>query len=364
MTVDVGRQKTWTREGLIPALTFREQLKRKYRKYRAVLILVNSLGKAERALIERSLKNIERGSAARLREGARQFDAIFKEILGFYGVVAALDDLEALLASAGERTRVGENTYLLVPKYQLSRAFRHYEKALPIFPKLPLHARIGIDVGTIRETTREMEIFQLEASLFEDMAVLWNEAFRADAVAGRADSTKIQVKLAGASLRAVVKAVFNLLEGYLNGLACDILLKQTVTPEERTKLDEWDAARDRPRFLSLRDKVLQYPRIAIGLEHPPLQENSLPCMRRVLELEIALRHALIHPRPQVYATNPATFREATFFELSIDRVAALCDDVIELILKIADVVGPDYGDVSLWLFPRGSDGFFPESTFF
>jgi len=87
-------------------------------------------------------------------------------------------------------------------------------------------------------------------------------------------------------------------------------------------------------------------------------------MLRVLELETALRHALIHPRPQVYASDPATFREATFFELSIERVAALCDDAIELIFKIARVVGPEYGDVSLWLFRMSADGFFAEPTFY
>ena len=339
-------------------------MKRKYRKYRAVLILTNSLGKAERTLVDHSLENIERSPSRNLRTGAEQFDGILRKTLDYFGVVATLDELEAMLSSGGASARVGKNSYLCISKYWLSRAFRHYEKALPIFPKLPEHARVGIDVGTIRESTSEMEVFQLEASLFEDMAILWNEASRAEVAASRSDSSKVQVKLAGASMRAVAKAAFNLLEGYLNGLACDILSTASVSPEERSKLGEWDATRDRPRFLSLRDKLLQYPKIAVGAKHPPLEETALPCMRRVVELENALRHALIHPRPQVHVANPGIFREAAFFELSIDRVAALCDDVIELISKIADVVGRDYGDVSLWLFRRNSDGFFPEKTFF
>lgn len=208
-----------------------------------------------------------------------------------------------------------------------------------------------------------MEVFQLEASLFEDMAILWNRTLLASCEAAQPESSKAQVKLFKALLRGTVKATFNLLEGYLNGLACEILLMHTVSPEDRIRLEEWDAGRNRVQFLSLREKLLQYPKIAIAVQHPPLLNKFASSVSRVVDLEIALRHALIHPRPQVEVVEPTTFREAAFFELTTERGAALIDEVIELIQATAGIVGMEYGDVSMCLCRRNSDGYFPESTF-
>ena len=62
-----------------------------------MLILVNSLDKAERNSIERSLSNIDRGSATTLRKWAKDFDPVIREALNYYGVVATLDELESML---------------------------------------------------------------------------------------------------------------------------------------------------------------------------------------------------------------------------------------------------------------------------
>lgn len=344
-------------------LTYRGRLKRKYRKYRAILILTNSLGKRDRASIDRSLEGIEQGPARQLRVWAVEIDKRLRETIARYGVVASLEELEYFLVAGRDEVHVGDHEYLLLSKYHLSKAFRHYERALPVFPKLSLHARIGIDINSFRESIREMEIFQLEASLFEDMAVLWNQASEGSIQAAQSDSSKVQVKCSNAILRAAAKTAFNLLEGYLKGLACDILLTRSVTDDERVELEEWDAMKCRPRFLSLRDKLLQYPKIALGAKHPPIQETSVPAMPRVLELERALRHALIHPSPLVEASAPSSSREAAFYQLSAGSVATLCDDVIDVIQKVAETVGPDYGDVSLWLSRRDTTGLFPPLTF-
>lgn len=209
-----------------------------------------------------------------------------------------------------------------------------------------------------------MEVFQLEVSLYEDMAALWNSALHANNLAERHGASKLDVKNAGALLRATAKATFNLLEGYVNGLASDILLTKSITDEERAKLQEWDSARSRARHLSLRDKLLQYPKIAIAASHPPIDDAATPSMRNVIQMEVKLRHALIHPRPEWHLSDRVEFRERAFFELSLSDVGRLCDDVIDLIERIAGVVGNEYGDVSLWLFHRAPGGFFPESTFF
>ena len=312
--------------------------------------------------MDRSLARIDSAPTKQLRQWAREFQPVLKAVVARYGVTATLEQLEAMLTEDRERAHVGRNTYWCISKYHLSQAFQRYDNALPAFTSLSLHARVGIDIRTFRSSTETMEVFQVESSLFEDMAVLWNETVRASSKAERPDCSNQQVKYASAYARATAKAAFNLLEGYLNGMAGDILLLTKVRPDETTKLEEWDANKDRPRFLSLRDKLLQYPKIAIGSAHPPLQE-SWPVLTRVLQLEMHLRHALIHPRPQVHVSDPAEFREAAFFELSNAVVGQLCDDVIDLIARISKIVGPEYGDVSLWLAARLPDGLFSESVF-
>ncbi|MGH9605418.1 MAG: hypothetical protein ACRD3N_06930 [Terracidiphilus sp.] len=344
-------------------LTWRNRFKRKYRTYRAILIVTNSLERAKRDRIERSLESIDSASARQLREIEREFDNAFNEMVRRYGVIANLSDMERLLDAGGEVVAIGERAYGCLSKHELSKIFRHYENAFPIFPKLAPHARVGIDFHSFRESASQMEFFQLEAFLFEDLASLWNEAMRACSAAEDPNSSKPQVKLASSLVRAAAKAAFNLLEGYLNGLACDILLIRTVSQEEREKLEEWRNTAERAKFLALRDKLLQYPKIAIGAQHPPLQEDAVPSMARVLQLESDVRHALIHPRPQLDGGAHAKVRESVFFEPLKPRVATLCDDVLELILKTARVVGPDFGDVELWLRLRGSNGLFPASSF-
>lgn len=345
-------------------LSFRKQLRRKYRKYRSILVLANSLRRKERALVDYTEAAIATLPAAKLRAKATELEQALRYAIELYGVVGSLEDMDETLSSGGEISGIGPQNLLCISKYHLLRLFQRYERALPAFPKLPLHARVGIDILNIRESTSEMEVFQLEASLFEDMADLLNEAVRSGEVAVGPNSSKVQSKHAGACMRAAAKAAFNLLEGYLNGLAGDIILVRTVSPRDRAKLTEWDEERQRPIFLSLREKLLQYPKIATGREHPVLQANSCRAMERVLRLERRLRHALIHPRPQVLPADSESFREAAFFELKLEEVAILCDDVIELISFISAAVGPEFGDVSLWLACRQPDGLFGDDVFY
>lgn len=326
-------------------------------------VLTNSLDKESRGLVDRSLENIEHIPGPRLREISKEFSKALREVISHYGVVATLAELEATLDPSRSHWSPDEDVYWCVSKYELRKLFTRYENALPAFEKLPPHARVGIDCKGIRHSAKSMEVFWLEAALFEDMAAQWNEAVVADNRAAKPESTKQELKHAHSCTRSAAKGAFNLLEGYINGVAGDILLLQHVSDEERTLLEEWDTLKKRPRFVTLRDKLLQYPRIASGAKHAPIQETSSGAMRRVLDLEKQLRHALIHPRPQVYMDELRTFREIIFFELTNQVVGALCDDVLTLIEEISRVVGPRFGDVSFWITKRDSEGLFPDSAF-
>lgn len=342
--------------------TFRDRVVRTYRTYRAILILTNGATPDERRLVDATERGLATAPTSVLRHKAREFQTALASLVEHYDVTASADQLLAALQVL-ENARRAEGGFPCVSKYQLGQLFNRYDRAIPTFPRLPMHAGIGIDIGNFRATGNQVEIYLLEASLFEDLAALWNEASRACAKEAAAQSTKVESKHAVACLRAAAKAAFNLLEGYLNGLAGDIAIVRQVTGAERRKLTEWDEDRQKAVYCSTRDKLQQYPRIALGAAHPPLQESSCAAMARVLRLEEQLRHALIHPRPESASPERLTMREQAYFSLDAATVATLCDDVLELIEQIASCVGPTFGDVSLWLRRRAVDGQFGSEVF-
>lgn len=342
--------------------TFRTTFRDKFLKYRAIRILTNNLTPDERAEMDIDLADIAHRSTRELRERSRELDAMLAEVIEAFGVTGTLEELLAPLADKPEPPTEGR-AYRLVPKHRLEKLFKHYDRTLPVFPRLPPHARIGVDLYAIRSVP-SVQIYQLEASLFEDMAMLWNETIDAQAAVDPQAPTTFLVKRAGALRRATVKAVFSLLEGYLNSLAFDIVLRRNVTASDEAKLREWDATRGKPLRLSLRDKFLQYPKIAMAAQHPPLQESTSPPLRYVLAAEQEVRHAFIHPTPQHdIEESPHPPREAIFFAQNLSDVGQLCDSAIDLISSIGQLVGSDFGDVSFWLRRRDEHGRFPAQTF-
>src|SRR5262249_23720934 len=156
---------------------------------------------------------------------------------------------ELLLKRADQKDKL-----LFIPKWiWQSTFFSRYDSVWPIFKNLSPHTRIGVDAhGILRDSKPQFTWRVLEATLFEDVAVLWNQAVKAAEEKAR-DPSKLNSKRSDALLRAVTRGVFHLLEGYVNGLAVDVLVSgTTLNSEERGRLLEWDEIRERPRPLSLR----------------------------------------------------------------------------------------------------------------
>lgn len=338
--------------------TFRRNLHRTFRKYRAVQILLNNPTPEELRRLDDSLQNIERMPGPELRRKARTFRAEYDRLVKLYGVRGNFEQFEEILDDYAK----AHKPILYVAKYDIERLFSRYESRFPDLRQLPPHGRIGIEVGGRQSDGRTANTFLLEASLFEDMAALWNAAADATAAADSPTSTLRHNKHAAALRRATTKAAFNLLEGYLNGLALDIQLTMEVSAKERKLLQEWDDAKDRPARLSLRDKILQYVKLAAGAEHPPIQETNSESMSIVLATEAAVRHALIHPTPRL-SPDDETYRENVYLGLELRQVRAVCDAVVGLIREVRTAIGPRFGDIDWWLFERNTDDRYPDDVF-
>jgi hypothetical protein len=151
---------------------------------------------------------------------------------------------------------------------------------------------------------------------------------------------------------------------YLNGIASDHYLKneKRLTTEEKQTLTEWDSKNNRPKHLSLREKALKYPRMILGVEHPPLQENNCPELGFIIGKAKALRDAIVHPAARREDSEYGSDKRQLVYLIEYDEVEQVVDNAIRLVRKIETKV---YGNTDrlLWLKGRGDDGQFPDDTF-
>jgi hypothetical protein len=256
--------------------------------------------------------------------------------------------------------------YFLPKEFIRTRLFRNFEIAAPRWALHPPHSRFGIDArGELPFTGQTVEWRLLEATLFEDLAMLWNDSVAAhtDGAGGVQGDARIPVKRFGALKRAAARALFALLEGYLNGIAVNIqwtMDLSSLTPAQREMILERDD-QGRLKYKRLRDKALQYPKIAIGAQHPPIAENN-PCLSLILARERDWRDAVMHPSPGL-EDNRTISRERAVFELDLAELGELVDAGISLIRQIDAVLAGRFGSVSIWLHARGADGIFPNTVF-
>ncbi len=330
-----------------------------YREYRAILIIANLLTGQERRWIDRSVEVLPSLPRPRLNAEYRIIRQKLGELRRKLGTKADLPALEKLLSTP---TRKGSILY--VPKLVMESDYlSHYGRVWPHVASLPPHALIGIDTtGVMHPTRPETNWKLLEASLFEDMASLWNATLDAASVFSKS-ADAVTIKSLDALTRATARAAFALLEGYLSGLGYDLLLTETLPLENANDLAEWNQKTGRRRWLTLRDKLLRYPKIALGVEHPPLQEDNCPEMKFILEKEEPVRHALIHPTPKVEPWRETAHRQQAFYELTVKDTEKIVDAVINLIRKINFVVQERFGKVDRWLHDRGADGRFAGEVF-
>jgi hypothetical protein len=254
----------------------------------------------------------------------------------------------------------------LMPLYLWRRLFKGSKYPWSGMEVWPLHARIGLDVsGLVYAETRSPEVFLLEAMLFEDAASMFNAAKRelARHQGGRVKD-KPSFKLANALCRGATTAAVYFVEAYVNGIAIDHIIEHEKEVDESTRsvLLDWDFTRKRPRYLALKDKVLQYQRIILGVPHAPIQESNCPAMTTILGTARIVRDAIAHPSPALDLTTLEAAKERAIFGLGFDQVEAVVDAAIQLV-KDLDKAISGKPDRLFWLHERGSDGFFPEVAF-
>ena len=103
-----------------------------------------------------------------------------------------------------------------------------------------------------------------------------------------------------------------------------------------------------------------YPRIVTGSQYPLLDEGNCPELKFIVEKAKALRDAIVHASTAKRDQDDEFDKERSAMTLDYPTVEEIVDSSVMLVRKIQTKTSL----VPLrWLFDRGEDGFFPETTF-
>jgi hypothetical protein len=330
------------------------------RETEAIYLLLNFLSVENQEQIRQFKEMAQRSGKKQLRLTLKQVRSHLSELRRKYGVKISNTELvETADAIKSELPRPD----LLFPKHALRQIFSRYERALPEFDSLPEHAYIAVRVGT--DVVRaEFGYGLLEAVLYEDLAALFNSAKRTRAEHDAQSGSKEIRKAHEALCRATVTAACNFVEAYLNGIAFDHFLLDEKDLDEETKglLLDWDFKKNRTKYLSLRDKALQYPRIILALAHPPIDQDTCPELAFICGRAKVIRDSTMHPAPRKRSQILGPDKEQEVFIVDFGEVERAVDSAVGLVRKIERVIrGNDHR--LFWLFDRGPDGLFPAEAF-
>jgi hypothetical protein len=138
--------------------------------------------------------------------------------------------------------------------------------------------------------------------------------------------------------------------------------KRKLSEKESDLLTEWDTLRNKTSYVSLRNKLLHYPRIILNLDHPPLQESNCEPLNFLMEEVKSLRDAIVHASP----ISPGEIvvisdKELALFFLDQQLVNRIVDQTIVLV-RIIEKQVRDHDHFLDWLLER-ENGRFPERAF-
>lgn len=305
---------------------------------------------------------IGRASRERLEQQIDGSKRIISDLRGRLGCTADQEDLVRLFRDAGEAP---SGLMLFIPKSMISQLCSNYDRVLPEYGRLPMHAQISMESGEFRERAGEVQIRVSEAIACEDLCALFNECAAAHLQMRHQSPIASHRKAMAALLRATVSAAHRLLEAYLNGKAHDRLAvdQGELKQKDMDLLREWNSKRERPGFLSLRDKVSAYQRILTGQSHPALNEGNCPVLARVLASAEDTRNPIVHPSPRSEMNEYEPGKYIFVGDLEFDQVKSLTTDVLELIRQLEIAISGGTEQIGLWHSRIGPDGRFGEEAF-
>src|SRR6266404_2636635 len=187
----------------------------------------------------------------------------------------------------------------------------------------------------------QLQFHILEAMLFEDMCMFWNEASNINPDPKQPHLEKLQLKRLAALLRAAVSSAFYMVEAFCNGIAVEVFLthSESLNEKDLQRVTEWDARNNRPKYVTMRDKLLHYPRLLAGAPAPLVQETNSSEFSYFLSSAKEFRDAIVHANPAPNYETLAPQRSQTFMRLNHAECGKIVDCSVAVIDQIANAIG-------------------------
>jgi len=280
------------------------------------------------------------------------------------------EELVRLAQQIGES--VGNSRPATFRKADLKLLFGRYDLVLPRFADLPEHARI--DIGRpIATRDGQVNIFIIEAILYEDMCALYNMARQQDAdVEARWRKRELDRqpwKYLHALSRGAISTAFYFVEAYLNGLAFNHLVAHGHRADEKTKttLAEWDEPKQKRCVISFGRKLQEYPQLVMGRDDPSLTPDRCPEIKFLLETHKKVRDAIAHASPVPDPKKGETLwsaKEVLVFNPDIRTVEEIVDNAVNVV-RIIETAVHGHTRRLHWLRDRDASGsgLFPKGAF-
>lgn len=290
----------------------------------------------------------------------------------------ALDEnLRRLLETLGCKLRVPAlaNEYLRFVKSGQKFVYMHksdidniyftrYEKAWPGWKTLPPHLLIGLDLAAEFILPGQQEWFLPEAALYEDMCFSLNNAVATSPDNRKSPIDKSKVKAHAFYRRSAVLASFYFVEAYLNGIAFDFALRhgKELSLDELDILREWDSKRGKEKWVKFREKLLQYPKIILQVQHPPLTETNCPELQLIVTEAKEARDSLVHWSPKSGDSTGYASKTSWVLDIKDEKMTRIVDAAVRLVKRLNSEIG-QHGYKLHWLHERENSGLFPKEAF-
>jgi hypothetical protein len=196
------------------------------------------------------------------------------------------------------------------------------------------------------------------------MCFAFNYAVKTFEAYSSRSSTKVEKKSHEFYLRTAILSAFYFVEAYLNGIAFDFTLRcrQELAQEIQDELYEYDSKKKRERWLALRNKMLQYPKIILNLGDPPLVEDNCQEMRILLSEAKTFRDSIVHQSPKPDFDTKEFTKLRAFTGLHLAEASTIVDAAVSYVSKVNKILGDQGADLA-WFYNRDETGRFPEKAF-
>jgi len=349
--------------------------------YGALRLLSLNMGRKNHEWQLRQVQLISQYSRGKIRSATKNIDYLISELKKHLGAeisdnkllkLPILQEMEQYQAEEyqGEIDFLSKQRKIwCVPKNDYLKIFSKLENIAVGYYIAPRHAYLQTTYAPHDGLKNYLGFVTPETSLFESMAAQFNYLSRITEEY-KTSSNKAHVKEIVAARRSCIFLSLGFVEAFINGVS-------EITVYERARsllkkdlallMEVRESDASKVKFVSFRDKLLQYPRIAATLDFPPFTESNCKEFGIIVEKGKEYRDAIAHPNSmgliKLEKSIPSLVVNPKFINLidcSFDDVVSTVDAAISLVLKIDKIT---HNWIHQFITPRNDQGVFPDEVF-